>query len=203
MGYEFHISDYRAAIFYSELPVVTVYPFKNYRHSAYSNVAVPLHILSDDTGMNSLVMLRNFPALEQAVGCSLENASLPLVRRLFWEYQYLRKAWYKGFTHIETIIDEPQSRLLWSSFLTIGLPVLKASILNQAQLLWVHLNRIKEQRENADTQFSMFEYLSAYVNPEAYSRKQEQKNARVNAAFESQHEALLHGDLDMLDSIEG
>jgi len=198
----FYINDYRNAIFKGELPTVTVFPFKKYYYSPYHDYSFKMTLLENDEFILRQDIPNSVILLSESTGVDLQRLPL-LVTSLFLScYIQLKLSWYRNAYHIERIVNEFNSQVFWTNFKHVGKSIFPNEQLNEVQMLWIYVNDKRDKNEEYGQTFSMFDYLSAIVNPTVYLELKKSQNARENVSFDVMHEAIKTGNLEELDTID-
>jgi hypothetical protein len=198
----FDINDYRYSIFNGELPAKLVTPFSRWGSSPVRDLGIIMQIVSDDVALFNDTLHSKLKVIGESTKIDLSNVSEFILLCLQNTYVDLKVNWIIGANCVFEIAQESTSRVVWSAFKHVGLPILKSTKLHDVQVLWVHANVLLDRKEQAEESFQMFDYLSAFVNPQQYKNLKDRESARVNVAYDAMHNALASGDMDKFDTIK-
>lgn len=201
--HKFYKEHYENAIFRSKLPTVAVTPFEIFPHSPYRDLTLPMSIFVNDEDIIHKGVGNSLELIENATNMTdLRQCSVVLLGVLKYTYFKLKQDWWTQSEYIKDIVGTAQSNIMWECYKHEGKEVLGAERLNDVQKLWIYMCSLNDKRDEQEREFSMFEYLSGFVNPEMYSAINKKDDmTRENANYDEMHDALMRGDLDAIEKL--
>lgn len=167
------------------------------KNSRFKKTGYILQLVPDDTGIYRDNFKDNIDVISKATMLNLQEMQEYVLGLLRLEYIHLKMCWLHNLNLVSDIIDDIYSRILWSNYQISSGKIFTSNNLNEAQLVWVFLNKKKDQNEAHDNQFKLFDYLAYISNPEMRSQMDKyREETRENIAFDSMHEALINDNLD-------
>lgn len=136
----------------------------------------------------------------------LKSLSVNILNILFEKYLDFYEEWIKSLNAIikDIVENDKQSKFEWELSKSIGIDkILHTVNYNNAQLLWIFYNTMKEKKDKNDYVIKLvdniFDMLKPWLDKELYYKMEEvEENTRENVLFEEKTQEYV----DSLDIIE-
>jgi len=206
----FSKEEVKKAIFENILPTIKIKPFKKvdwFLTLRIEEKSFPQTLEECVKLLASVLVIPN--KSEEEKETFLKSLNCFVVDRIFEKYTKVYNDWIKELNKIvEDIVEnDVQSKFLWEVSKSSGIDkVLNSSKYNNAQLLWIFYNSVRniKDKNKYTTELikNVFEMLQPWLDKELYARvKESEESTRENVLFDEKTQEYLESQ-DEGDSVE-